>query len=124
MAKRYELNDAQWAAIAEWLPGKTSDVGRTAKDNRQFVNACLWVIRSGAHWEDLPERYGLKWKSAHTRFTRWAKKGVWDKVFEQLLKDKKNKYVMIDSTIVRAHQQSKAGKGGAAIRLWGDPAED
>jgi len=66
----------------------------------------------------------LKWKTAHTRFTRWAKKGVWDRVFAQLLKDKKNKYIMIDSTVVRAHQQSKAGKGGAAIRLWGDPAED
>ena len=124
MAKRYELSDAQWAAIEPLLPGKATDVGRTAKDNRQFVNACLWIIRSGAHWEDLPERYGLKWKSVHARFTRWAKQGVWDGVFEHLLKDRKNKYVMIDSTIVRAHQQSKAGKGGAAIRLWGDPRED
>jgi len=123
MTKRYELSEAQWAAIQEFLPGKSTDVGRTAKDNRLFVNACLWIIRSGAHWQDLPERYG-KYKSVHKRFTRWAKAGVWDHVFEQLLKDRKNKYVMIDSTIVRAHQQSKAGKGGAAIRLWGDPAED
>lgn len=88
----------------------------------QFVNACLWIIRSGAHWHDLPERYG-KYKSVHKRFTRWAKTGVWDEIFAELLKDKKNKYVMIDSTVVRAHQQSKAGKGGSAIRLWGDPAE-
>lgn len=123
MVKRYELTEAQWTAIKEYLPGKLTDVGRTAEDNRLFVNACLWIIRSGAHWQDLPERYG-KYKSVHKRFTRWAKAGVWDHVFDQLLKDKKNKYVMIDSTIVRAHQQSKAGKGGAAIRLWGDPAED
>lgn len=123
MTRRYELSEAQWTAIKEYLPGKSTDVGRTAKDNRLFVNACLWIIRSGAHWQDLPERYG-KYKSVHKRFTRWAKAGVWEHVFEQLLKDKKNKYVMIDSTIVRAHQQSKAGKGGAAIRLWGDPAED
>ncbi len=124
MTSRYELSEAQWGGIEALLPGKAGDVGRTAKDNRQFVNASLWVIRSGAHWHDLPERYGLKWKTAHTRFIRWAKKGVWDRVFEQLLKDKKNKYLMIDSTVVRAHQQSKAGKGGSAIRLLGDPVED
>ena len=123
MTSRYELSDRQWAAISEWLPGKITDVGRTAKDNRQFVNGCLWIIRSGARWCDLPERYG-KWKSVHKRFTRWAKAGVWDHIFVQLLKDKTNKYLMIDSTIVRAHQQAKTGKGGPATRLWGDPRED
>ena len=75
MAKRYELNDQQWARIAEMLPGKKSDPGRTAKDNRLFVNGVLWVLRSGAQWDELPERYG-KWKSVHKRFTRWAKSGV------------------------------------------------
>jgi transposase len=123
MTKRYELSEAQWAAIKDLLPGKVSDVGRTAKDNLQFMNGCLWVIRSGAPWCDMPERYG-KWKSVHKRFTRWAKAGVWERVFAALLKDKKNEYLMIDSTIVRAHQQAKTGKGGPAIRLWGDPAED
>ena len=71
MAKRYELDDQQWARIAEMLPGKKSDPGRTAKDNRLFVNAVLWVLRSGAQWDELPERYG-KYKSVHKRFTRWA----------------------------------------------------
>src|SRR2546430_15222909 len=74
MAKRYELNDQQWARIAEMLPGKKSDPGRTAKDNRLFVNGVLWVLRSGAQWDELPERYG-KWKSVHKRFTRWAENG-------------------------------------------------
>ncbi len=64
MAKRYELKDDQWARIAEMLPGKKSDPGRTAKDNRLFVNGVLWVLRSGAQWDELPERYG-KWKRAH-----------------------------------------------------------
>jgi transposase len=73
--KRYELNEAQWSRIASLLPGKAGDPGRTAADNRLFVNGVLWVLRSGAHWPDLPERYG-KWKSVHTRFTRWAKAGV------------------------------------------------
>ena len=83
MAKRYELNDQQWARIAEMLPGKKSDPGRTAKDNRLFVNGVLWVLRSGAHWHDPPERYG-KWKTVHTRFARWAKSGVWEWRGEQL----------------------------------------
>jgi putative transposase len=64
MAKRYELAEAQWRRIAPLLPGKKGDPGRSAADNRLFVNACLWVLRSGAHWHDLPERYG-KWKSVH-----------------------------------------------------------
>jgi putative transposase len=84
MAKRYELNDQQWARIAEMLPGKKSDPGRTAKDNRLFVNGVLWVLRSGAQWDELPERYG-KYKSVHKRFTRWAESGVWERVFGALI---------------------------------------
>jgi transposase len=73
MVKRYELYEAQWRRIEDLLPGKPGDPGRTAGDNRLFVNGVLWVLRSGAHWHDLPERYG-KWKSVHTRFARWAKR--------------------------------------------------
>ena len=109
--KRYELSEAQWLRIAPLLPGKASDPGRTGADNRLFVNAVLWVLRSGAHWQHLPERYG-KWKSVHTRFTRWAKAGVWERVFTELIKDRDNKYLMLDSTLVRVHQQAASGKGG------------
>jgi transposase len=122
-AKRYELTEAQWARIAAMLPGKVSDPGRSGRDNRLFVNGCLWVLRSGAHWRDLPERYG-KWKTLHKRFTRWAKAGVWDEVFAALIKDRDNQYLMLDSTIVRAHQQAATGKGGPRIRLWGVPEAD
>jgi transposase len=121
--KRYELTQAQWERIAPMLPGKDSDPGRTGGDNRLFVNGCLWVLRSGAHWRDLPERYG-KWKTLHKRFTRWAKAGVWDEVFASLIKDRDNRYLMLDSTLVRAHQQAATGKGGAKIRLWGAPEVD
>jgi len=123
MVKRYELSDAQWQRIEALLPGKVGDPGRTAADNRLFVNGVLWVLRSGAHWHDLPERYG-KWKSVHTRFARWAKAGVWERVFETLTKDRKNEYLMLDTTLVRAHQQAATGKGGTKIRLWGAPEED
>jgi transposase len=123
VVKRYELSDAQWARINGLLPGKAGDPGRRGADNRLFVNGVLWVLRSGAHWHDLPERYG-KWKSAHTRFARWAKKRVWEHIFKVLTADRRNEYLMLDTTLVRAHQQAATGKGGTAIRLWGVPEED
>jgi transposase len=122
--KRYELSEAQWHRIEPMLPGKRSDPGRTASDNRLFVNGVLWVLRSGARWSDLPERYG-KYKTVHKRFTRWALAGVWESVFALLARDRDNEYLMIDSSIVRAHAQAATGqKGGSATRLWGAPEED
>jgi transposase len=123
MGKRYELSNEQWGVIAGLLPGKVGDPGRSGADNRLFVNGVLWVLRSGAHWHDLPPRYG-KWKSVHKRFTRWAKAGVWERVFSLLTADPDNDYLMLDSTLVRAHQQAATGKGGPAIRLWGVPEAD
>lgn len=123
MIKRYELSDAQWQRIESLLPGKAGDPGRSAADNRLFVNGVLWVLRSGAHWHDLPARYG-KWKSVHTRFSRWARNGTWERVFEVLIKDRKNEYLMLDTTLVRAHQQAATGKGGPRTRLWGVPEGD
>lgn len=123
MAKRYELSNEQWRRIEDLLPGKKGDPGRSGDDNRLFVNAVLWVLRSGARWSDLPERYG-KYKSVHKRFTRWAQNGVWERVFESLTGDPDNQYLMLDTTLVRAHQQAATGKGGTKIRLWGVPEED
>lgn len=113
----------QWRRIEPLLAGKVGDPGRSGADNRLFVNGVLWVLRSGAHWHDLPERYG-KWKSLHKRFSRWARAGVWERVFEDLTKDADNLYLMLDSTLVRAHQQAATGKGGPRIRLWGAPEAD
>ncbi|MFN3676988.1 MAG: IS5 family transposase [Sphingomonas pseudosanguinis] len=104
--------------MASLVPGKTADPGRTGSDNRLFVNGCLWVLRSGAHWCDLPERYG-KWKTVHRRFSRWCHAGVWERVFEALTVDRDNQYLMIDSTIVRAHQQAATGKGGGKDQALG-----
>lgn len=121
--KRYELSEVQWARIAHLLPGKAGDPGRTGADNRLFVNGVLWVLRSGAFWQHLPEHYG-KWKSVHARFSRWAKAGVWEKVFAELIKDRDNKYLMLDTTLVRVHQQAAGGKGGLRLRRWGVPEAD
>jgi transposase len=109
----------QWEKIQGFLPGRKESVGRTAADNRVFVNGVLWILRSGARWHDLPERYG-KYKSVHKRFVRWAHSGIWERVFKELVRDRKNQYLMIDSTIVRAHQQAATGrKKGGRTRLWG-----
>ena len=83
----------------------------TAKDNRNFVNGVLWVLRSGAHSKHLPAEYGNR-KSVNKRFTRWAEAGIWERIFQVLLADPNNTYIMIDSTIVRAHQQAACGKMG------------
>ena len=121
--KRHELSGLQWRKIKGFLPGRPGSVGVTAKDNRNFVNGVLWVLRSGAEWQNLPAGYG-KWKSVHKRFTRWAKGGVWERIFQMLLGDPDNTYIMIDSTIVRVHQQVACGKGGVKTRLWAVPEED
>ena len=122
-ASHYELSDLQCEKIKDFLSGRKEHVGRMAADNRLFVNGVLWVLRSGARWAGLPERYG-KYKSVHKRFVRWANSGVWERVFHELVHDKKNQYLMIDSTIVQAHQQAATGrKKGARIRRWGVPEE-
>src|SRR6516164_3137871 len=100
---RYGLRDDQWERIKDLLPGKAGDVGVTARDNRRFVEAVVYRYRAGIPWRDLPERFG-DWKNTHRRFSRWAKTGVWQRLFEHLAAEADNEYAMIDSTIVRAHQ--------------------
>lgn len=103
--KRYALRDDQWDRIKHLLPGREGYVGRTAQDNRLFVEAVLYRYRAGIPWRDLPDRFG-SWKNVHRRWCRWAKNRVWEKIFEFLSKEADNEYGMIDSTIVRAHQHS------------------
>ena len=112
------MTQTQWERIEDLLPGKASDPGRTTADNRSFVNGVLWVLRSGARWSDLPTRYGAC-KSVHKRFTRWAAKGIRERGSQSLIQDRSNEYLMIDSSIVRAHAQAATGKGGQRTRLWG-----
>jgi transposase len=111
--RRYGLRDDQWERIKGLLPGREGHVGVTAKDNRLFIEAVLYRYRSGIPWRDLPERFG-DWNKVHTRFSRWAKRGVWARVFQHLAGEADNDYAMIDSTIVRAHQHS-AGAAKKAV---------
>ena len=107
--KRYALRDDQWERIENLLPGRKGHVGVTAKNNRLFVEAVLYRYRAGIHWRDLPDRFG-DWRVVHTRFSRWAKTGIWQRLFEQLALEADNEYGMIDSTIVRAHQHSAGAR--------------
>lgn len=114
MARR-ELRNDQWNQIKDLLPGKKSDPGRTARNNRLFVDGVLWIARTGAHWRELPDQFG-DWNSVFQRYNRWSKAGVWERVFRALSGDPDFEYVMIDSTIVRAHQHSAGAKGGLKRR--------
>ncbi len=105
MTRRYGLRDDQWERIKDILPGRAEDVGVTAKDNRLFVEAVLYRYRAGVPWRDLPERFG-DWKNIHRRHSRWAASGAWENLFKALAVDADNEYVMIDATIVRAHQHA------------------
>jgi len=108
MERRYALRDDQWERLVSLeLPGLQGHVGVTAKDTRLFVDAVLYRFRAGIPWRDLPPRFG-DWHRVYVRFHRWSNKGVWQRIFEQLSRDKDNEYAMIDSTLVRV-QRSAAG---------------
>ena len=112
---RRELTDAQWERIEDLIPGKATDRGSTGRDNRLFVDAVLWIARSGSPWRDLPDAFG-KWNTVYVRFSRWAKAGVWGKLFKALADDPDFEYLIVDSTVVRAHQHAAGAKGGPNIR--------
>ena len=102
---RLLLRDDQWERIESLLQGKAGDRGRTGADNRLFVEAVLWMARTGVPWRDLPPEFG-PWNSVFRRFSRWADKGVWQKIFATLSEDADFEEVFLDSTIVRAHQHA------------------
>lgn len=104
MSRRYELTDEEWDRIEHMLPGRVGDPGGHGEDNRLFVNAVIWIARTGAPWRDLPERFGL-WNSVFQRFNRWAKAGVWEHVF-RALQSPDLAAIMLDSTVIRAHQHA------------------
>lgn len=111
MIRRHELTDSQWGSIRSLLPGKASDPGRTAKDNRVFVNAVLFVLKTGIPWSDLPERYGNP-NSVWRRFDRWCANGVWERIFIELAEDElleEMEEVHLDSSTVKAHQVASTG---------------
>lgn len=119
---RLMLRDDQWKRIEPLLPGKATDCGVTAKDNRLFVEAVLWIARTGAPWRDLPDTFG-RWHTVYMRYNRWSKKGVWQQVVDTLADDPDLEQLMIDGSIVRVHQHGAAKKTLRAPKPWANPAE-
>ena len=119
MRHRHAISDEDFDRIKDLLPGKASDPGVTAKDNRLFLDAVLWVGKTGAPWRDLPERFGL-WNSVWKRFSRWAAKGRWQMIFEHL-QDPDLEWLILDSTIIRAHPHAAGAKKGRTARA-GSPS--
>ena len=112
---RYELSDFEWNVIQPILPNKSRGVPRV--DDRRVLNGIFWVVRSGAPWRDMPERYG-PYTTAYNRFSRWRKAGVWDRLMDKITKSYDGKIQMIDSTSVRVHQQAAAIKRGSTLFYW------
>lgn len=112
---RHGLSDRQWGRIADLVPGKEGDRGKSGRDNRLSIDAVLWIARTGAPWRDLAAGFG-NWNSIFRRFSRWARRGVWERLFEALADDPDFEYVIIDATIVRAHQHASGAKGGLRRR--------
>lgn len=117
---RMWLRDDQFERIEALLPGKASDPGRTAANNRLFVEAVLWIARTGSPWRDLPFEFG-PWNSVYQRFSRWSRSGVWQRVFARLAEDADFEEAFIDSTIVRAHQHAAGAPKKRANRRSDDP---
>ncbi|WP_288990228.1 IS5 family transposase [uncultured Sphingopyxis sp.] len=106
---RYDLTDFEWRVIEPLLPNKPRGVPRV--DDRRVLNGIFWVLRSGAPWRDLPERYGPR-TTCYNRFARWRKAGVWDRMMDAITAAYDGDIQMIDSTSIRAHQQAATGKKG------------
>ena len=108
------LRDDQWERLKEFVPGGRKGKRGPRTDNRRFVNALLWMARSGARWRDLPEQLG-DYETVKRRYSRWIEMGVLDAVLTALAREADLEWLMIDSTIVRAHQHAAGArrqKGG------------
>ena len=112
---RFVLTDAQWAKMEPLCLGKRGDPGRSGVDNRRFVEAVLWIARTGSPWRDLPPSLG-HWNSVFTRFRDWAKAGVWKRLFDAVSDDPDMEYAIVDATIVKVHRHGQGAKGGPKAR--------
>jgi len=119
--RRHELTDEHWERLTPLLPPEIPATGRPNKDHRTILNGILWILRTGAPWRDLPERYG-PWHTVYSRFRRWQQAGIWDEVLRVLQAEAAHagtldgSLTMIDGSNIRAHQHAAgARKGGTRL---------
>jgi len=109
--RRHDITDRVWNILELHLPGREGVWGGVAKDNRQFIDAVFWILRTGAPWRDLPPDYG-DWKNTHRRFCRWRDKGIWEGLLEKLIEDPDYEWLMIDASHIKVHPHAAGAKGG------------
>ncbi|MFE0759290.1 IS5 family transposase [Inquilinus sp. NPDC058860] len=116
--ERFVLTDAEWAKMEPHCLGKSTDPGRSGKDNRLFVEAVLWIVRTGSPWRDLPAFFG-KWNSVFTRYRGWVKADVFVRLFEACSDQPDMEYAMVDATIVKVRRHGQGAKGGPQSQAIG-----
>ena len=108
---RFMLTDAQWTRMEPHCLGKPTDPGRTGGNNRLFIEAVLWIARTGSPWRDLPPLFG-KWNTVFKRYRDWVEADVFKRIFDSASDDPDMEYAMIDGTIVKVHRHGQGAKGG------------
>ncbi len=108
---RHDISDRVWSVLEPLLPGRKGAWGGVAEDNRKFLNAVLWILRTGAPWRDLPEDYG-GWGNTHRRFCRWRDKGHWERLLSELMNEPDFEWLMIDASHVKIHPHAAGARGG------------
>jgi len=110
--KRHELTDGEWERLGKYFPQpRPGQLGRPRNDDRQMLNGILWIVRTGAPWRDLPERYG-PWSSVYSRFAQWQETGLFQKILAELGVEADFQDMGMDSSFTHAHQHSTGAKKG------------
>jgi transposase len=109
--RRHDISDHVWRLLEPCLPGRKGSWGGVAKDNRLFINAVFWILRTGSPWRDLPPDYG-NWSNVHRRFIRWRDAGVWEKLLENLVDSPDFEWLMIDASHIKVHPHAAGARGG------------
>ncbi len=116
LEERFVITDRQWSLMEPHCLGKKTDPGRTGGDGRMFLEAVLWIARTGSPWRDLPPGFG-KWNTVFKRFRDWVKADVFQRIFDTLSDEADMEFAMIDGTIVKVHRHGQGAKGGLKARL-------
>ena len=111
--RRHDISDATWALLEPHLPGRSGQWGGIGRNNRQFLNAVFWILRTGAPWRDLPPGYG-DWKNTHRRFCRWCDSGAWEALLEQLIQVPDYEWLMLDASHIKVHPHAAGARGSNA----------
>ena len=111
MLHRHDISDKLWEKLKDYIPGSEGKPGRKGIDNRKFLNAVFWIVRTGAPWRDLPPEFG-DWKNTNRRFCRWRDRGIWEKLLEIVMLEPDYEWIMIDATHMKVHPHAAGAVGG------------